>query len=989
MKYIIMYQKGFDLMNKRSIALILCFALTLSMLVSPEQSAAKKAKLKLNKKKATLYVGKSVQLKVKGTKKKAKWKSSNKKVAAVSSKGKVSAKKKGTARITAKIGKKKLVCRVTVKNKKKPVPVHTGSVNTAPSQPQTSSDPGVGASAQPQTSLKPGDKPSLSASPIPDPGDKPSPSASASSDPGNKPSPSASATSDPGTKPSPSASASSDPGTKPSPSAAATLDPGTKPSPSAAATAKPGTKPSASPATSPGVKPSPSATATTDPGEYPAEIVSIKDTYDDIFGKTGTCINLFQLQDAETLEYVKKHYSSFTLENEMKPDYLMPGWLQPISTEEAKKKTGDYVIPESYKETTVPQFNYDTVDKVLKIAKENGLKVRYHVLVWHSQSPEWFFKVNYSQDEAAEYVSEEVMYERMRMYISSMIHHVYTLDNGAYKDVVYTWDVANEYFSNTPDKNWAAVFGNRENIEGKTSTDRPALGTRPTYIKRAFEMAYDALAEFDLQDTVSLFYNDFNTYYTKEKIIEMINFINEDRKVCSGVGMQSHLSVEGPTVDTYINTVAAFVQAGFQVQVTELDVGCTPKKGEDDPDPTEKELEEAYQKQAEYVKELTKQLITLQKWSGNKITCLTWWGMYDDFSWRKDEHVLMFDKDMYDAKPSYYAFMQAANEVPDEPEKPSISSAVKLDFAAQGAYESESDKAVCKLNDDGSLTVTFTAQYAAVRFDLPASLKKDSPYKSVVLTYTSSGGDLGHSFYTEAGKKTNWGGEIKASADVKTCGLNTANDYTVNDILQGFQIFNGGEASAEKPITITIKSLIFYEKTAYYPWELNPDEVQTPEPEPEPDLEAPPEGEGWQALSLDQMSGGVKEEGRVVLNDIEQVTVPLPKTMEGDGKKLEVVVKGTLGTSSQGLRMWLANGTGTASNQYYFTKTGVGFGGAGDPDVFFKTGTFELQKVLTVGHTENEARVTTANNLLLKAPAPGAKMQEVTIYGIYVREVQE
>lgn len=989
MKYIIMYQKGFDLMNKRSIALILCFALTLSMLVSPEQSAAKKAKLKLNKKKATLYVGKSVQLKVKGTKKKAKWKSSNKKVAAVSSKGKVSAKKKGTARITAKIGKKKLVCRVTVKNKKKPVPVHTGSVNTAPSQPQTSSDPGVGASAQPQTSLKPGDKPSLSASPIPDPGDKPSPSASASSDPGNKPSPSASATSDPGTKPSPSASASSDPGTKPSPSAAATLDPGTKPSPSAAATAKPGTKPSASPATSPGVKPSPSATATTAPGEYPTEIVSMKDTYDDIFGKTGTCINLVQLQDAETLEYVKKHYSSFTLENEMKPDYLMPGWLKPISTEEAKKKTGDYVIPESYKETTVPQFNYDTVDKVLKIAKENGLKIRYHVLVWHSQSPEWFFKVNYSQDEAAEYVSEEVMYERMRMYISSMIHHVYTLDNGAYKDVVYTWDVANEYFSNTPDKNWAAVFGNRENIEGKTSTDRPALGTRPTYIKRAFEMAYDALAEFGLEEKVPLFYNDFNTYFTKEKIIEMINFINEDRKVCSGVGMQSHLALANPTVDTYVNTVAAFVQEGFQVQITELDVGCTPNKDKDDPDPTKEELAVAYQKQAEYVKELTKQLITLQKWSGNKITGLTWWGLYDAISWRKYEHVLMFDKDMNDAKPSYYAFMQAAKEVSDEPEKPSVSSAVKLDFAAQGAYESESDKAVCKPNADGSLTVTFTAQYAAVRFDLPASLKKDSPYKSVVLTYTSSGGDLGHSFYTEAGKKTNWGGEIKASADVKTCGLNTAKDYTVNDILQGFQIFNGGEASAEKPITITIKSLIFYEKTAYYPWELNPDEVQTPEPEPEPDLDAAPEGEGWQALSLDQMSGGLKEEGRVVLNDIEQVTVPLPKTMEGDGKKLEVVVKGTLGASSQGLRMWLANGTGTASDQYCFTKIGVGFGGAGDTDVFFKTGAFELQKVLTVGHTEKEARVTTANNLLLKAPAPGAKMQEVTIYGIYVREVQE
>jgi hypothetical protein len=442
-------------------------------------------------------------------------------------------------------------------------------------------------------------------------------------------------------------------------------------------------------------------------------------------------------------------------------------------------------------------------------------------------------------------------------------------------------------------------------------------------------------------------------------------------------------------VDTYINTVAAFVQEGFQVQITELDVGCTPNREDDDPEPTEEELAAAYQKQAEYVKELTKQLITLQKWSGNKITGLTWWGLYDAISWRKHEHVLMFDKDMNDAKPSYYAFMQAAKEVPDEPVKPSVSSAVKLDFNTQGSYESDSQGAVCQLNEDGSLTITFTAQHAGVRFDLPASLKKDSPYKSVVLTYTSTGDNVGHSFYTAAGEKTSWG-SIKAAAVEKTCGINTAGDYTVNDILQGFKIFNSAAASPENPVIVTIKSLIFYEKTAYYPWELNPDEVQTPAPEPEPDLDAAPEGEGWQSLPLDQMSDGSKEDGRVVLNNIGQVTIPLPQTIEGDGKKLEVVVKGTLGTGSQGMRMWLANGTGTASDQYYYTKSqGIGFGGAGDPDVFFKTGAFELQKVLTVGHTEAGARVTTANNLLLKGPSHNVNMLEVTIYGIYVREVQE
>ena len=67
----------------------------------------------------TLTVGKSYKLKLKNNKKKIKWFSSKKKVATVSKTGKVKAKRAGTARITAKVGKKKYVCKVTVKNKKK------------------------------------------------------------------------------------------------------------------------------------------------------------------------------------------------------------------------------------------------------------------------------------------------------------------------------------------------------------------------------------------------------------------------------------------------------------------------------------------------------------------------------------------------------------------------------------------------------------------------------------------------------------------------------------------------------------------------------------------------------------------------------------------------------------------------------------------------------------------------------------------------------
>lgn len=106
--------------RKRVLSCILAFALVVSsLMISSESEAAKKKKVKLNKTKLSLYVGKTYTLKLKNNKKKIKWSTSNKKVATVSSKGKVKARKKGSATITAKVGKKKYKCKVTVKVKKK------------------------------------------------------------------------------------------------------------------------------------------------------------------------------------------------------------------------------------------------------------------------------------------------------------------------------------------------------------------------------------------------------------------------------------------------------------------------------------------------------------------------------------------------------------------------------------------------------------------------------------------------------------------------------------------------------------------------------------------------------------------------------------------------------------------------------------------------------------------------------------------------------
>lgn len=98
--------------------LVILSVIVMSFIVLPNTGVSAASKAKLNKKSATIYVGKTVTLKVKNNKKKVKWISSNKKIATVSKRGKVKGKKAGKVTITAKVGGKKYKCRVTVKKKK-------------------------------------------------------------------------------------------------------------------------------------------------------------------------------------------------------------------------------------------------------------------------------------------------------------------------------------------------------------------------------------------------------------------------------------------------------------------------------------------------------------------------------------------------------------------------------------------------------------------------------------------------------------------------------------------------------------------------------------------------------------------------------------------------------------------------------------------------------------------------------------------------------
>ena len=98
---------------KRTFALLVV-AFAFMLIANPVNAEA--AAPKLNKTKLKMIVGDVKELKVKNTKKKVKWSSSDKDVVSVDQ-GFVVANEEGTAVITAKVGKKKLTCKVTVKEK--------------------------------------------------------------------------------------------------------------------------------------------------------------------------------------------------------------------------------------------------------------------------------------------------------------------------------------------------------------------------------------------------------------------------------------------------------------------------------------------------------------------------------------------------------------------------------------------------------------------------------------------------------------------------------------------------------------------------------------------------------------------------------------------------------------------------------------------------------------------------------------------------------
>ena len=368
----------------------------------------------------------------------------------------------------------------------------------------------------------------------------------------------------------------------------------------------------------------------------------------------GTAICLSDLKDEKEMALVKKHFNAITFGNELKPDAAF-GYASKCP--ETEKATINGI------EITVPKLDFSRADEMLEYVykynqkhPESAIRIRGHVFTWHSQTPEWFFHVDYDKDK--ELCSKEEMTLRHEWYIKTMAEH-YMGENSKYKDMFYGWDVVNEaisdgrgtYRNENENSTWWRVYGSNE------------------FIINAFRFANKYVPA-----DVELYYNDYGdcSALKSEGIAQLL----KDVKAAEGtridaVGMQGHYQTAGsPSAQEFITAARKYAAIVGKVQITELDFGVS-----DAYDGTDKTKQEEYTRLAYRYKEIYDAVKQLKS-EGINMSGITVWGVVDKYSWlqtsssvgggateTKKQVPLLFDDD-YQVKSAYWAFVDPTKLAP-------------------------------------------------------------------------------------------------------------------------------------------------------------------------------------------------------------------------------------------------------------------------------------------------------------------------------------
>lgn len=338
---------------------------------------------------------------------------------------------------------------------------------------------------------------------------------------------------------------------------------------------------------------------------------TLKEAYGDAF-LVGSALNeeIVSGADPAARDIVIRQFNTITAENVMKAELLNP-------------RPGVY--------------NWGPADAFVEFGERHGMFIVGHTLVWHHQTPAWFF-----QDENGRPNTPAAQIERMRRHIQAVA--------GRYAGRVDAWDVVNEVIDDdgsyrpTP---WVRSAGGGDEL-----------------VKHAFRFASR------YAPGTELYYNDGDTWRParRDGIMRMIRMLQREGIRIDGVGMQGHWGLDYPRTEHVEAAIDSFASLGVKVMITELDVDVLPltrggrnigrvtsdrrlrrEELEAFLDPYRDGLPDHVQRQ---LADRYAELFRLFYRKRDRINRVTLWGVHDGMSWKngypvpgRTNYPLLWDRD--------------------------------------------------------------------------------------------------------------------------------------------------------------------------------------------------------------------------------------------------------------------------------------------------------------------------------------------------------
>lgn len=263
-------------------------------------------------------------------------------------------------------------------------------------------------------------------------------------------------------------------------------------------------------------------------------------------------------------------------------------------------------------------FSLSQPREQLDFTEKNGMEMRGHTLVWHSQVPSWISSDGKKNNHNW---TKDQLTEIMRDHINGVA--------GGLKGRIREWDVVNECL----DDEQSIVWSNPNGYKMRPSVWYDVIGEE--FLEQAFRMAHEA------DPDALLYINDYGVEFMgdpkAEAYYNLVKKLVEKGTPIDGVGLQCHLTTGQLNVKRLKDNIRRYKDLGLKCIITELDITQADPKADD-----------AAKRQAEdYCAAILGAL------SEENCPTVMIWGLCDPDSWREN-NPLLFDGSVK-PKEAYYA----------------------------------------------------------------------------------------------------------------------------------------------------------------------------------------------------------------------------------------------------------------------------------------------------------------------------------------------